>query len=35
MSADDWDEVVAWVCVVGFVVYLVVNIIGGFESWAR
>jgi hypothetical protein len=30
MSADDWDSVVAWVCVVGFVVYLVVNIfIGG------
>ena len=35
MSADDWDSVVAWVCVVTFIVYLVVNIIGGFEAWAK
>ena len=31
MSADDWDEVVAWVCSVGFVVYLVINLFGGLE----
>lgn len=35
MSADDWDSVVGWVCVVGFVVYLVILTLGGFESWAR
>jgi hypothetical protein len=35
MTSDDWDDVVGWVCVVGFVVYLVVNLFGGFESWAR
>jgi hypothetical protein len=30
MSADDWDEVVAWVCVVGFVVYLVISMTNSF-----
>jgi hypothetical protein len=35
MSANDWDEVVAWVCCVGFAVYLVVSFFGGLESWAR
>jgi hypothetical protein len=33
MSSDQWDEVVAWVCVVGFVVYLGVNLfftLGGY-----
>jgi len=32
MSADDWDEVVAWVGVVTFLVYLVVSFFGGFAS---
>jgi hypothetical protein len=28
MSSDQWDEVVAWVCVVGLVVYFLI-LIGG------
>lgn len=32
MSADDWDEVVAWVGVVGLVIYFVIAMNGGFAS---
>lgn len=32
MSADKWDALIAWVCVVGLVIYFTVLFNGGFTS---